>query len=127
MRFQRLNGANPKTLYILFRDKQVVLLIIKYGAVNYLVDMLVSQYALMQNEAIMSLTILTKICPVESEELLIKAGFGRNMCEFFSHAHSLDVHIILNALSLLDSLLQSGNSKIHPGKKESLFDMRSAD
>lgn len=85
--------------------------IIKYGAVQHLVDMLLAQHALMQNEAILSLTILTRICPAESEELLIKAGFGRNMCEFFARK-DLEVHIILNALSLLDSVLQSGISKI---------------
>lgn len=87
--------------------------IIKYGAVQHLIDMLLAQHALMQNEAILSLTILTRICPAESEELLIKAGFGRNMCEFFAR-EDLEVHIVLNALSLLDSVLQSGISKIYP-------------
>lgn len=63
----------------------------------------------MQNEAILSLTILTKICPAESEELLIEADFGRNMREFFEAcSNNLDIHIILNALSLLNSVVQSG-------------------
>ncbi|XP_071645531.1 GTPase-GDP dissociation stimulator vimar [Temnothorax longispinosus] len=94
------------------RDKQIALSIIKYGAVQHLVGMLLAQHALMQNEAILGLTILTRICPAESEELLIKAGFGRNMCEFFAR-ENLEVHIVLNALSLLDSVLQSDRLKEH--------------
>ncbi|XP_011883269.1 PREDICTED: rap1 GTPase-GDP dissociation stimulator 1 [Vollenhovia emeryi] len=94
------------------RDKQIALSIIKYGAVQHLVDMLLAQHALMQNEAILGLTILTRICPAESEELLIKAGFGCNMCEFFKR-EGLEVHIALNALSLLDSVLQSDRLKEH--------------
>lgn len=94
------------------RDKQIALSIIKYGAVQHLVDMLLAQHALMQNEAILGLTILTRICPAESEELLIKADFGRNMCEFFAR-EDLDVHIVLNALSLLNSVLQSDRLKEH--------------
>lgn len=71
--------------------------------------MLLAQHSLMQNEAILGLTILTKICPAESEELLIAAGFGRNMCEFFeTRADDLDIHIVLNALSLLNSVVQTG-------------------
>ncbi|KAL0102265.1 hypothetical protein PUN28_018656 [Cardiocondyla obscurior] len=94
------------------RDKQIVSSIIKYGAVPHIVGMLLAQHVLMQNEAILCLTILTKICPAESEELLIQAGFGRNMCEFFARK-DLDVHIVLNALTLLDSVLQSGRLKEH--------------
>ncbi|XP_011648061.1 LOW QUALITY PROTEIN: rap1 GTPase-GDP dissociation stimulator 1-B [Pogonomyrmex barbatus] len=96
------------------RDKQIALSIIKYGAVQHLVDMLLAQHAVMQNEAILALTILMSICPIESEELLIKAGFGRSMCEFFeARANDLDIHIVLNALSLLDSVLQSDQLKEH--------------
>ena len=83
--------------------------IIKYGAVRHLVNMLLAQHSLMQNEAILSLTILTRICPAESEELLIEADFGRNMREFCEKcANNLDIHIVLNALSLLDGVVQSG-------------------
>lgn len=71
--------------------------------------MLLAQHSLMQNEAILSLTILTRICPAESEELLIAAGFGHSMREFFeTRANKLDIHIVLNALSLLNSVVQSG-------------------
>lgn len=100
--------------------------IIKYGAVQHLVKMLLAQHALMQNEAIMGLTILTKICSAESEELLIKADFGRNMCEFFARANDLDVPIILNALSLLESsILQSGISKIYRPRNEKRLSLNS--
>ncbi|XP_032680958.1 rap1 GTPase-GDP dissociation stimulator 1-B [Odontomachus brunneus] len=96
------------------RDKQIALSIIKYDAVQHLVNMLLAQHSLMQNEAILGLTILTKICPAESEELLIAAGFGRNMCEFFeTRADNLDIHIVLNALSLLNSVVQSDQLKKH--------------
>lgn len=100
----------PQTIDIyFFRDKQIALLIIKYRAVQHLVKMLLAQHTLMQNEAILSLTILTRICLTESEELLIEADFGNNMCEFVKvHAEDLDIHIVLNALSLLDSVVQSG-------------------
>lgn len=97
-----------------FRDKQIALSIIKYGAVQHLVKMLLAKHALMQNEAIMGLTVLTRICPTESEELLIKANFGRSMREFFeARANNLDVHIVLNALTLLDSVVRLGIRKIH--------------
>lgn len=93
----------------LFRDKQIALSIIKYGAVQHLVNMLLAQHSLMQNEAILGLTMLTRICPTESEELLIAADFGRNMREFFeARPDNLDIHIVLNALSLLNSVVQSG-------------------
>lgn len=96
------------------RDKQIALLIIKYRAVQHLVKMLLAQHTLMQNEAILSLTILTRICLTESEELLIEADFGNNMCEFVKvHAEDLDIHIVLNALSLLDSVVQSDQLKEH--------------
>jgi len=83
--------------------------------------MLLAQHTLMQNEAIMGLNLLTVICPTESEELLIKADFGRNMCELFARSRELDVHIMLNALSLLNRALELGIPKIYPKKKE-LFD-----
>lgn len=95
------------------KDKQVALLIIKYGAVQHLVDMLLAQHTLMQNEAIMGLNLLTVICPTESEELLIKADFGRNMCELFARSRELDVHIMLNALSLLNRALELDQLKEH--------------
>ncbi|XP_018364386.1 PREDICTED: rap1 GTPase-GDP dissociation stimulator 1-B [Trachymyrmex cornetzi] len=95
------------------RDKQVALSIIKYGAVQHLVDMLLAQHTLMQNEAIMGLNLLTVICPTESEELLIKADFGRNMCELFARSRELDVHIMLNALSLLNRALELDQLKEH--------------
>lgn len=81
--------------------------------------MLLAQHALMQNEAILSLTILTRICPTESEELLIETDFGRIMCEFFeTRADNLEIHIVLNALSLLNSVVQSGNSRIQSEMKK---------
>ncbi|EFN75447.1 Rap1 GTPase-GDP dissociation stimulator 1-B [Harpegnathos saltator] len=96
------------------RDRQIALSIIKYGAVQHLVNMLLAQHSLMQNEAILGLTILTRICPAESEELLIAADFGRNMREFFeTRTDNLDIHIILNALSLLNSVVQSDQLKEH--------------
>ncbi|XP_050456937.1 GTPase-GDP dissociation stimulator vimar isoform X1 [Cataglyphis hispanica] len=95
------------------RDKQIALSIIKYGAVQHLVNMLLAQHTLMQNEAILGLTILTKICPTESEELLIEANLGSNMREFFKARDDLDMHIVLNALSLLDSIVQSDRLKEH--------------
>ncbi|RLU17626.1 hypothetical protein DMN91_009862 [Ooceraea biroi] len=96
------------------RDKQIALSIIKYGAVQHLVNMLLAQHALMQNEAIMGLTVLTMICPTESEELLIEADFGRSMREFFeARADNLDAHIVLNALTLLDSVVRSDRLKKH--------------
>lgn len=70
----------------------------------------------MQNEAILGLTILTRICPTESEELLIEANLGSNMREFFKTRDDLDMHIVLNALSLLDSIVQSGITTIYLGK-----------
>ncbi|KYM97891.1 Rap1 GTPase-GDP dissociation stimulator 1-B [Cyphomyrmex costatus] len=95
------------------RDKQVALSIIKYGAVQHLVGMLLAQHTLMQNEAILSLNFLTIFCPMESEELLIKADFGCKMRELFARARDLDIHIMLNALSLLNRVLKLDRLKEH--------------
>jgi len=71
--------------------------------------MLLAQHTLVQNEAIMALTVLTRICQTECEELLIEVNFGRNLCNFFTaRTHITDIYIILNAFTLLDSVLLSG-------------------
>ncbi|XP_014476642.1 PREDICTED: rap1 GTPase-GDP dissociation stimulator 1 isoform X2 [Dinoponera quadriceps] len=96
------------------RDKQIALSIMKYGAVQHLVNMLLAQHSLMQNEAILGLTILTGICLAESEKLLIAADFGHKMQVFFeARANSLDIHIVLNALMLLNSVVHSDQLKKH--------------
>lgn len=67
-----------------------------------LVDMLLAQHPLMQNEALVSLKIITKVCLAESEAALIDNDFGNKMRSFLDKpTKNLDAHIVLNALSIL--------------------------
>ncbi|XP_020299505.1 rap1 GTPase-GDP dissociation stimulator 1-B [Pseudomyrmex gracilis] len=104
------------------RDKQIVLLVIRNGAMKPLVDMLLAQHPLMQNEALVSLKIITKVCLAESEVALINNDFGSKMRSFLEKsAKSLDAHIVLNALSVLQCVASgSDRLKEHLNQRELL-------
>lgn len=84
-------------------------MIIKHGAVKHLVKMLIAQHALMQNEALLSLTILTTICLTESQTPIIEAGIGPTICDFIDkYGSQVEAPMIYNAVGLTDSLIKSG-------------------
>ncbi|XP_043274089.1 rap1 GTPase-GDP dissociation stimulator 1-B [Venturia canescens] len=95
-------------LVIHSRDKEVVAKIIKYGGVEHLVKMITAQHALMQNEALMSLSILSAISLIESEEALIQAEVGQALVQFFEQKDPQpDPALTSNALTLTSNLLKS--------------------
>lgn len=101
------------------RDKEVIESVIKHGAVKYLVKMLTAQHALMQNEAVISLTILATVSLLESEQLIIEAEIGQTMCKFLEQDGSnVELAMIYNALSLTESLIKSDAVKQHLQKAE---------
>lgn len=83
--------------------------VIKHGGVKRLVKMLNSKYALMQNEALLSLNILTAICLSDSEEPLLDSEIGQTLRRFLKEsAPTLEPPIVYNSLSLTLNLAKSG-------------------
>ncbi|XP_012539505.1 rap1 GTPase-GDP dissociation stimulator 1 [Monomorium pharaonis] len=95
------------------RDKQIALSIIKHGAVQHLVNMLLAEHLLMQNEAVLSLISLTTVCMAESEEVLIKSDFGRYICKLLARINDADgcISVILNTLTLMELVMRSDRLK----------------
>ena len=98
------------------RNKEIVLLMIQHGAVVHLVTMLISQHIRMQNEALISLIILTTTCLYECEKPLVEADIGEKLCRFFDAANSTEAPILHNVLSLLDIITESDVLREHLGK-----------
>lgn len=70
--------------------------------------MINAQHALMQNEALMSLSILSAISLIESEESLIRAQVGQALVKFFEQKDPQpDPALTSNALTLTSNLLKS--------------------
>ncbi|XP_033329911.1 visceral mesodermal armadillo-repeats [Megalopta genalis] len=89
------------------RDKEITVLMVEHGTVPHLVKMLTSQHVLMQNEALISLMILTTSCLSQCEQLLLEADIVDKLCRFFEVAKSLEKPIMHNAVSLLDNIVNS--------------------
>ncbi|XP_078042956.1 visceral mesodermal armadillo-repeats [Augochlora pura] len=93
------------------RDKEIVGLMVEHGAVPHLVKMLTSQHVLMQNEALISLMILTTSCLSQCVQFLLEADIVDKLCKFFEVAKSLEKPIMHNAVSLLDNIVNSETLK----------------
>ncbi|XP_015605942.1 rap1 GTPase-GDP dissociation stimulator 1 [Cephus cinctus] len=105
------------------RNKNVVNSIIRHNAVKHLVKMLTAQHALMQNEAILSLTIMITVSPSESEQPIIDAEIGDTMQKFLEEsAPNLEPAIIYSSISLTESLLKMKTMKQYLAK----FDLAAA-
>ncbi|XP_051160445.1 GTPase-GDP dissociation stimulator vimar [Leptopilina boulardi] len=101
-------------LIINSRDKDVVLTVINNDGVKRLVKMLNSKHQLMQNEALLSLNILTAICLYESEKFLIDSKIGLGLFRFIKEsAPTVEPPIIYNSFSLMLNLVKSKNLKEH--------------
>ncbi|XP_076236296.1 visceral mesodermal armadillo-repeats isoform X2 [Calliopsis andreniformis] len=98
------------------RSKEVALLMIEHGAVAHLTKMLTIQNILMQNEALISLVILTTTCLCECEKPLLEADIGGKICTFFNTKINSEIPIMHNVLSLLDNIINSDKLREHLGK-----------
>ncbi|XP_033219171.1 rap1 GTPase-GDP dissociation stimulator 1 [Belonocnema kinseyi] len=106
-------------LIINSRHNEVVDSVIKHGGVKRLVKMLNSKYALMQNEALLSLNILTAICLSDSEKPLIDSEIGPTLRRFLREsATTLEPPIVYNSLSLTLKLTKSEILRDHLKKSE---------
>ncbi|XP_074104665.1 visceral mesodermal armadillo-repeats [Cotesia typhae] len=96
------------------RDKDVVSLVIKHGAIKYLVRMMGSLHPLMQNEALLSLTITTAMFLKDCEEKLVEAEVDKALKKFFEEStSSLAIPIVENALSFAIKIIKSDVLKKH--------------
>ncbi|KAK2582787.1 hypothetical protein KPH14_005051 [Odynerus spinipes] len=96
------------------RDKNVALMIIKHGGTPYLIKMILAEHTLMQNEAILSLTFVATICLLELESILIENNIGHTIYRFFKeHICNLELPIIYNMLSFINSIIKSDVLKQH--------------
>ncbi|XP_076622029.1 visceral mesodermal armadillo-repeats isoform X2 [Colletes latitarsis] len=95
------------------RNKEISLSIIKHGAAKHLVRMLTAQHILMQNEALISLIILTTSCLPECEKLLFEAEIGEKLCRLFDTTNNLETPILQNFVSLLDNITNSDALREH--------------
>lgn len=91
------------------RDKDVVTLIVKHGAMEHLVKMVTAPHALMQNEALLSLTVMAAMALKECENELVKTDVGAGLGKFFeTSAQTLELPIIENALTFANMIIKSG-------------------
>ncbi|XP_017877678.1 rap1 GTPase-GDP dissociation stimulator 1-B [Ceratina calcarata] len=95
------------------RDKEVAQLVIDEKAVKHLIKMLSAPHVLMQNEALISLMILTTFSLSQCETVLIENQIGDKLCDFFRNATCLEIPILHNALSLIENILDADLVKEH--------------
>ncbi|XP_063982044.1 rap1 GTPase-GDP dissociation stimulator 1 [Diachasmimorpha longicaudata] len=90
------------------RNKDVILLLIKHGAIQYLSKMVIAPHALMQNEALLSLTIMTAMALEECQLELIKFGIQDIMIKFFRESvANLQPPIVENAITFINTMTKS--------------------
>ncbi|XP_012135556.1 visceral mesodermal armadillo-repeats isoform X2 [Megachile rotundata] len=94
------------------RDKEIVLLVIEHGAIKHLAKMLTAQHLLMQNEALISLTIMTISSLAECEKSLLEADIGDKLCKFFN-LENMRVHVLRNALLFITNIVNSAQLREH--------------
>jgi hypothetical protein len=94
---------------MLSRDQEVLTTILESGAVPYLVDMLIAEHAVMQNEAVLALTLLASTRLTDAEKNLLEAKIGDKLTTLLNgFGPSLACEMVLNILSLVDQLAKSG-------------------
>jgi hypothetical protein len=105
-------AKNYLNFYLHFRDQEVLTTILESGAVPYLVDMLIAEHAVMQNEALLALTLLATMRLPDAEANLLEAKIGDRLTTLLNDfGPSLACEMVQNILSLVDQLAKSG--KIH--------------
>lgn len=99
--------------YFLFcvhcRDQEVLTTILESGAVPYLVDMLTAEHAVMQNEALLALTLLASTRLADAEADLLQAKIGDKLARLINDfGPSLACEMVQNILSLINKLANAG-------------------
>ncbi|PNF24564.1 hypothetical protein B7P43_G05383 [Cryptotermes secundus] len=79
------------------------------GAVPYLVDMLTAEHAVMQNEALLALTLLASMRLADAEADLLQAKIGDKLAKLINDfGPSLACEMVQNILSLVNKLANAG-------------------
>jgi len=87
----------------------VLTTILESGAVPYLVDMLTAEHAVMQNEALLALTLLASMRLADAEANLLEAKIGDKLARLVNDSRpSLACEMVQNILSLVGQLANSG-------------------
>ncbi|XP_076652847.1 visceral mesodermal armadillo-repeats isoform X2 [Halictus rubicundus] len=110
------NEANRLIAWLIMnnsRNNKIAMLMVEHGALPHLVKMLASQHVQMQNEALVCLMVLTRICLSRCEKLLLEANIAEKLSRFFEVKSSLNKLITHNAVSLLNNLVTSETLKEH--------------
>ncbi|PSN38110.1 hypothetical protein C0J52_00840 [Blattella germanica] len=98
----------------LLANHEVMTTILEGGAVPYLVDMLTAEHAVMQNEALLALTLLASMRLTDSEASLIEAKIGAKLQSLLTDfGPSLPCEMIQNALTLIEQLAKSAVMQHH--------------
>lgn len=104
LHYQKLSN-----FFLNFRDQEVLTTILESGAVPYLVDMLIAEHAVMQNEALLALTLLVTMRLTDAEANLLEAKIGDKLTTLLNDfGPSLTCEMVQNILSLVDQLTKSG-------------------
>ncbi|XP_023716478.1 rap1 GTPase-GDP dissociation stimulator 1 isoform X2 [Cryptotermes secundus] len=96
------------------RDQEVLTTILESGAVPYLVDMLTAEHAVMQNEALLALTLLASMRLADAEADLLQAKIGDKLAKLINDfGPSLACEMVQNILSLVNKLANAGALQHH--------------
>ncbi|XP_034940036.1 rap1 GTPase-GDP dissociation stimulator 1-B isoform X2 [Chelonus insularis] len=101
-------------LVIHSKNADVVYSIINHGAIKYLVKMINGSHSLMQNEALLSLVIITSTALGKCEKDLIDANIGEALRKFFEDkVPMIEAPMLENAITLILTIIQSDDVKKH--------------
>jgi hypothetical protein len=104
-----LYTSAKKSFCVYCRDQEVIRTVLESGAVPYLVDMLTAEHAVMQNEALLALTLLASMRLDAAEAGLIQAKIGHRLARLINDfGPSLACEMVQNILSLINTLAHSG-------------------
>ncbi|KAF7990828.1 hypothetical protein HCN44_000633 [Aphidius gifuensis] len=102
-------------LIINSKNQNVISLMIKQGALEYLIKMITAAYPIMQNEALLSLAIMTAVNLSDCQNDLIQADVAGQLVKFIqnSNDNNLEEPIIENAITFITTIIKSDLLKDH--------------
>lgn len=108
LRFRQYSTVK-NNFFLHSRDQEVLTVILESGAVPHLVDMLTAEHAVMQNEALLALTLLASMRLADAEAYLLEAKIGDKLARLVNDSRpSLAREMVQNILSLVGQLANSG-------------------
>lgn len=97
-------------VYLFFRDQKVLQTMLEAEALPCLVAMITAEHAVMQNEALLALTLISAMGLQDTISILVENKIGHNIFHLLKEFGTiLTSEVVLNCLSLLEQLTVSGN------------------